>query len=579
MFHVKNHKQAYIFDPWGHLGPKRRKLLDKSWSGLFQQKILPTLPVEALRKHYHDWNGRPTKELYSMIGLMILQQMHDLTDEQAVEQFCFNIQWHYALNITSPEDAASYVSHKSLWTMRDKLSTQEIYNEIFAATLSLLAKLFKVDLAKQRMDSVHIQSNMRHLGRIGLFVKTSKKFLINLKRQHRILFDQLDTDLTKRYLSKKEESLFAMVKPSDSRRTLDQLAEDVFFLTRHFASISAVHDMGSFKQLSRLFKEQCMVEEQAGASETKAVARPNKDVPADSLQNPSDPDAGYSGHKGQGYQVQVVENYSESDDDRQLSLITHVAVESADQHDANALLPAIEALQERGIAPEQLLADSLYGSDTNCRQAMEEHDVTVIAPAMPGNQKNMHLADFTLDNQGRIISCPRGITPAQLKQTKRGFSAAFSSAACLECEKFDQCPVGKGKKACYYRYKKKDIRLAWRRQHEASSAFKEKYRYRAGVEATMSEYDRRTGVKHLRVRGMKAVRFAAIMKAIGLNIFRAGRYRKRNNSPIAPLCGMWLTCLSVSNHVKEQISRQMQIVVAFWAMLLLIFANRQKIQF
>ncbi len=122
-----------------------------------------------------------------MIGLMILPQMHDLTDEQ----FCCNIQWHYALNITSPEDAASYVNHKSLWTMRDKLSTQKIYNEISADTLSLLAKLFKVDLAKQRMDSVHIQSNMRHLSRIGLFVKTSKKFLINLKRRHRILFDQL----------------------------------------------------------------------------------------------------------------------------------------------------------------------------------------------------------------------------------------------------------------------------------------------------------------------------------------------------------------------------------------------------
>ena len=143
MFHVKNHKQAHIFDPWGHLGLKRRKLLDKSWSVLFfQQKIHPTLPVEALRKHYHDWNGRP-KELYSMIGLMILQQMHDLTDEQAVEQFCFNIQWHYALNITSPEDAASYVSHKSFWGMRDKLSTEEIYNEIFTTTLELPAKHFQ----------------------------------------------------------------------------------------------------------------------------------------------------------------------------------------------------------------------------------------------------------------------------------------------------------------------------------------------------------------------------------------------------------------------------------------------------
>ncbi len=145
MFHVKNHKQGNIFDPWGHLGPKRRKLLDESWAGLFQQKILPDLPVEALRKYYHDWNGRPTKELHSMIGLMILQQMHDLTDDQAVEQFCFNMQWHYALNITSPGDAASYVSHKSLWTMRDILATEEIYNEIFATTLGSLAELFKVD--------------------------------------------------------------------------------------------------------------------------------------------------------------------------------------------------------------------------------------------------------------------------------------------------------------------------------------------------------------------------------------------------------------------------------------------------
>jgi hypothetical protein len=224
MFHVKNHKQLNIFDPWGHLGPKRRKLLAHSWSGLFQQKILPELPVETLRSHYHEWNGRPTKELYSMMGLMVLQQMHDLTDDQAVEQFCFNIQWHYALNITNASNAASYINHKSLWTMRNFMSTDETYNEIFDQTLQTLAKLFKADLSKQRMDSVHVKSNMRNLGRIGLFARTIKKFLVNLKRQHRSLFDQLDESLTGRYLGKKEGSLFAMVKPSESSRTLDQLA-------------------------------------------------------------------------------------------------------------------------------------------------------------------------------------------------------------------------------------------------------------------------------------------------------------------------------------------------------------------
>ena len=225
MFYVKNHKQANTCDPWGHLGPKRRKLLNKSWSGLFQQKILPTLPVDALRKHYHEWNGRPTKELYSMIGMMILQQMHDLTDDEAVEQFCFNIQYHYALNITSPTDAAAYISHKTLWTMRDKLSTEEIYQDIFKSTLKTLEKLFQADLKKQRMDSVHIQSNMRHLGRIGLFVRTIKKFLTNLKRHQRGLYDKIDGELVNRYMGKRNESLFAMVKPSESSQTLDQLVK------------------------------------------------------------------------------------------------------------------------------------------------------------------------------------------------------------------------------------------------------------------------------------------------------------------------------------------------------------------
>jgi len=43
----------------------------------------------------------------------------------------------------------------------------------------------------------------------------------------------------------------------------------------------------------------------------------------------------------------------------------------------------------------------------------------------------------------------------------------------------------------------------------------------AGVEATMSEFDRRSRVKRVRVRGLKAVRLSATLKALGLNILRA----------------------------------------------------------
>ena len=41
----------------------------------------------------------------------------------------------------------------------------------------------------------------------------------------------------------------------------------------------------------------------------------------------------------------------------------------------------------------------------------------------------------------------------------------------------------------------------------------------------MSEYDKRTGVKRLRVRGFGAVRFAATIKAAAINIFRATAVR------------------------------------------------------
>ncbi|MCP4010146.1 MAG: hypothetical protein GY726_11605, partial [Proteobacteria bacterium] len=42
-----------------------------------------------------------------------------------------------------------------------------------------------------------------------------------------------------------------------------------------------------------------------------------KEIPSDSLQNPSDPDATYSGHKGQGYQVQVMVTYTETADEQE----------------------------------------------------------------------------------------------------------------------------------------------------------------------------------------------------------------------------------------------------------------------
>ncbi|MFC1835507.1 transposase [Thermodesulfobacteriota bacterium] len=318
--------------------------------------------------------------------------------------------------------------------------------------------------------------------------------------------------------------------------------------------------MSSFKLLVRLFQEQCIVEERDG--EKIPTAKPNKDVPSDSLQNPSDPDAGYCGHKGQGFQVQIMETYSSDTSEGSLCLITHVDVESADRSDANALLPAIENSKERNMAPGELLADSLYGGDDNCRRAKKEHGVDVISPVMGKAVKGLSLDDFTLDAAGRIIACPEGRGPVKVSYRKR-FSAAFRKSDCLGCPQQDRCPVNPGKKAAYLRYSRKEVRLSQRRIQEQTAEFRDKYRFRAGVEATMSEYDRRTGVKKLRVRGLKAVGFAAVLKAVGVNIRRAaacGLWRRSTDTlSLQPICGP----IGLILHVKEQI-RSRFVKIATW---------------
>lgn len=105
LINIKDHNQAELFDNWAQIGPKRRKLLETSWPGLFRKYLLPVLPVQKLAKHYSTGMGRPTKELSSGLGITLFQQIFDLSDEEAVEQAAFNIQWHYALDLTGESGA------------------------------------------------------------------------------------------------------------------------------------------------------------------------------------------------------------------------------------------------------------------------------------------------------------------------------------------------------------------------------------------------------------------------------------------------------------------------------------------
>jgi hypothetical protein len=189
MFFARDCKTGSLFDKWDYMGPKRRKLLEDSWAGLFRREILPELPVDKLAPSFHESFGRPTKEVYTTLGALIFQQMFNTTDDETVEQLAFNLQWHFALDLPGESDAVKYISPKTLWTMRRMLNERELDTLLFSQVTDKLAKIFSVDTRNQRLDSVHIMSNMRRLGRIGIFVRVITCFLLNLRRHHRDLFE------------------------------------------------------------------------------------------------------------------------------------------------------------------------------------------------------------------------------------------------------------------------------------------------------------------------------------------------------------------------------------------------------
>lgn len=378
--------------------------------------------------------------------------------------------------------------------------------------------------------------------------------MVNLKRQRRFIFETVEKELVERYLTERALGCFSLVKPSDSVGTLDAVSRDLFSLVERFRGDKRVTSLNTFGVLLRVLRDQCDVSE-AGEMTVKAP----REIPSSSLQNPSDPFAGYDAHKGQGYQVQVMETYCPDEAIREetLNLITHVEVEPAHISDVHALIPALESTIDRGLAPKEVLADSLYGSDENIERA-EELGVKVIAPVMGTlKEETLNLADFPQTATAVIAACPQGYAPVKYKRGKKGTcSVAFASGHCNECPLLERCPVKAGKKHHHLRFTLKALRIAGPRVREHTQEFREKYRWRSGVESTFSEMDRKTGIKRLRVRGLSAVGYCARLKAIGINLFRAARVKKAldtlRTSPGTALSSIGVHIIVVKERLQSQ---------------------------
>jgi len=479
MINIREPGQIELFDYYqSRMSVVAYKTLTSSYYALFRSVILSVLPAKKLAEKFHPVFGAPTKELYSMAGLILLKEFHNWTAQEAAECYMFDIRVHFALNLGSDNlSCTSRTVERYLKLVRD----DDLARKIFDDVTETLIKELDIQIDQQRLDSTHVFSDMATFSRTKLMGVTIKRFLVQLKRHEIESYEALPEALLKRY-GKRENALFADVSKNKEKRSYlrQDVAEEMHDLVQRFSGNEKIENMHTYKQLVTIFVQQCEVIDNIEVSEASSlkvenVDKPESDKPESSnlekspvivrtktggnvIQNPSDPDATYDGHKGVGYQVQIAETSNSEND---VQLVTSVLPQTAVESDANALIPVLDDLEMKGILPERMLADTLYGGDDNVVNA-QKMDVDLVSP-VPGKAPKNEVKGPT----------------------------------------------------------EKQQRLKKRREEQETDEWRKGYNPRAQIEGTIGSVKRRASMVRLRYRGQDSVFTAIYLKLAGWNISRA----------------------------------------------------------
>lgn len=462
MRHSINPRQRELFDyTESQLSDVALKRLKSSYHAVFRHVILELMPVTQIGASYHPDQGRPTKELYSMAGLILLLEFHNWTEAEAVDAYLFDTRIQYALNLGS--DNLS-MCEKTIQRYRKVIRQEKLAQKIFDDITDKLIKELDLNIETQRLDSTHVFSDMATFGRTKLMASTITRFLTQLKKHHAKYYQKIPESLLCRY-QRKIDKLFAEFKKDQAKRSWlrQQVAEDLYALIQLFAGHAKVENMTTFKDVLRVFEEQCELidsitvnssDDDDDSSEVNIKKSPGANV----MQNPSDPDATYDAHKGQGYQIQLSETCSE---ENEVQLLTAAIPQSASASDADAVDLILTDLENNQTLPNTLIADTLYGSDKN-HQTCAKKNIVLHSP-VSGKVPNKEIEKPT----------------------------------------------------------KAQVRLAQRRQEQQTKEWAKIYNLRAVIEGSIGALKRKTGMVRLRYRGASAVFTSMLLKVAGWNIARA----------------------------------------------------------
>ena len=449
--------------------------------------------------------GQPAFSPWRLALISIMQFVEDLSDRQAADAVRGRIDWKYLLGLEL-EDAG--FDYSILSEFRQRLVDGGLEQELLDTMLTILAehKLLK-KRGQQRTDSTHIVAAVRKLNRMETIGETIRATLNTLATVAPDWLRQFaPAEWYDRYETRVEESRLPRQK-KEREAWVRTVGEDGIYLLTHIyesETHSWLWEIPAVQILRQVWVHQFY--HQDGAVQL----RKPEDLPPASLRfdSPYDPEAHY-GTKRQthwsGYKVHI----SETCDDDQPHLITHVETTIAPRSDADMTKPIHEALSEKELLPGTHLADAGYVDAEQIVNSQTDHDLHLLGPVRPDTSwqtienTGYAITDFVIDWESKLAICPNGATSSAWTPKKDAWNNAvigvkFSNRDCGPCPTRSCCTrQDTTPRSLTLRPQLQHEALQKSRQQQKTQEWQKQYAKRAGIEGTISQAVRGFGPKRV----------------------------------------------------------------------------------
>jgi len=502
--------------------------------------MLGPLFTDAQFEDLFPKRGKPglSPALLTMVSL--LQYVEGLTDRQAAQAVAARIDWKYALGLELTDTGFNF---SVLSEFRDRLIAGEAGMRILDTVLTAAreAGLLKVR-GRARTDSTHVLGAIRRINRLELVGETLRAALEQLAAVvPDWLAEHADPDWFDRY-ARRIESFRLPAKDSERDAWAAQVGADGWRLWQALTSPGAPQGVTGLEQVEVLRRVWVQEYQITGGM---VVMRDPKARPqtADRLVSPYDPDA-RTGKKRQtlweGYKLHLTETC----DPGLPRLITNVITTAATGSDFDATDTVHTGLAGRGLLPGEHLVDAGYVTAHALTRAGTVHDVMLVGPVGPDTTwqaaaaRGYAATDFRVDWDSRTATCPEGHASTTWSQhdNRHGtpvIQVRFPATACRSCPVRAECTTSSrhGRSLTLLPQPEQDA-LARARREQETSAWQEKYRPRAGVEATIGQAANTLGARHARYHGQNKTQLQHQLIASSLNIVRIDNHF--TDTPLAP---------------------------------------------